>query len=486
MAAAIGPDMDTMKTLTTSTWLCAHLILLMLFIPVSAVAEDGGGILVMSRDGRPIFRRTGGPETGVTDLVAKVMRTVVTIRVQGHEPRSGSGIVISSDGYVVTNYHVVRMAYLPEISVPGIERPFGGELVAFDPELDLALLKIDAENLYPATFWDSDRVRVGEPIVIIGNPENFDHSVSNGYVSATGRVSADRLLDTMIQTNAPINAGNSGGPVFNAAGLVIGVVTSAHQSQGINFAIPSNVVRVFVEQALRENRIPSIRCAGGWLGVEYTQAGDDPRFRDSGDLRDKALVTSLVAGGAAQRAGMKVDDVIISYDIVPDCWTGAPGRGTPVTYPQFARKVRMTMPCTYARIRVRRNDGLHELCTMVEERPPRSIDGLLEMSVFTCATLRDENLRERSLGEITGRYRSGLMVSYVENSGYADVAGLAEHDVILEANRRNLSTPEEFAEMLGNMAPGDAVLLKILRDGQYKYVVFEVPRPVDCRADRPE
>ncbi len=225
----------------------------------------------------------------------------------------GSGFIISKDGYILTNEHVISGAKNIEVIMTGRDKPVPAKLVGSDFELDLAVLKINGESDLPVLeLGDSDAVRVGEWVIAIGNPHGLDHTVTVGVISAKGRPIAvqDRQYKNLLQTDASINPGNSGGPLLNVRGQVIGINTAVSASaQGIGFAIPTSTVRPVLDSLINQGKITR-----PWLGV-YIQTVNKEIAGYLGLSRvEGAVVTSVVEGGPADSAGITQGDVIIGID----------------------------------------------------------------------------------------------------------------------------------------------------------------------------
>ena len=225
----------------------------------------------------------------------------------------GSGFIISPDGYILTNEHVIDGAEEIGVTVVGLDKELKAAVVGADYDLDLALLKVDAGRELPyLTLGDSDRVRVGNWVIAIGNPYGLDHTVTTGVISAKGRpiTVGDRRYENLLQTDASINPGNSGGPLLNLNGEVIGINTAINaQAQGIGFAIPTSTVQHVLEE-LKSG-------SGGarpWIGVQVRSV-DQEAARYLGLARaEGALVVGVVAGSPADWAGLKQGDVIVEFN----------------------------------------------------------------------------------------------------------------------------------------------------------------------------
>ncbi|HXX54168.1 MAG TPA: Do family serine endopeptidase, partial [Thermodesulfovibrionales bacterium] len=223
----------------------------------------------------------------------------------------GSGFIIDKDGYIITNNHVVEGA--EEIKVKLSDgREFKAKVIGRDPKTDLALLKISSifKNLPTISLGDSDKMRVGDWVIAVGNPFGLEETVTQGIISATGRVIGSGPYDNFLQTDAPINPGNSGGPLVNLKGEVIGINSAIIASgQGIGFAIPSSVAKTIISQLKEKGKVTR-----GWIGVSVQTI--TPEIAQAFGLKDTkgALVGEIVQGGPAATAGLTRGDVIISFD----------------------------------------------------------------------------------------------------------------------------------------------------------------------------
>lgn len=251
----------------------------------------------------------------VVQAVQKTGPTVVHVQArQGRQSGSGSGFLISPDGFVVTNSHVVHGA--KHLSIQTADgRATRAELVGEDPDTDLAVLRINLPDLPHAAFAESGRVRVGQIAIAIGNPLGFDHTVTAGIVSALGRSFPSRnghLIDNVIQTDAPLNPGNSGGPLVNTRGEVIGVNTAMiPAAQGICFAIGSKTAEFIASWLIKDGRIRR-----GHLGVAVQEVTIHERVVRFHKLRQRSgsLVLEVTQGSAAAEAGVQPHDIVVWYN----------------------------------------------------------------------------------------------------------------------------------------------------------------------------
>jgi len=221
----------------------------------------------------------------------------------------GSGFIISADGYILTNNHVVDMAKDIKVALSD-GRVLEAKLVGRSTEIDIALIKVEGKDLPIAVFGDSDALEVGDWVLAIGNPFGLSHTVTKGIVSAKGRVIGTGPYDDLIQTDAAINPGNSGGPLFNMKGEVVGINTRIISSgQNLGFAVPSNMVK---------DVLPSLKAKGkpdlGWLGVSVQPVTQD--LAAAMGLQDPvgAIINKVIKGGPADKAGLQRGDVIIELD----------------------------------------------------------------------------------------------------------------------------------------------------------------------------
>lgn len=388
----------------------------------------------------------------------------------GHGPgfqATGTGIIVSSDGLIVTNFHLVSGA--PEVVVT-LEngRKYTADIVGTDAQTDLALIRIPVTGLPAVEFGDSDRIEVGDWVVAIGSPFGFNFSVSAGIISAKGRNihGMDNLaFGEFLQTDAAINPGSSGGPLFSLDGKVVGIASAVSQrGQGIAFAVPSNLVAEVVRQ-LREHG----RVIRGWLGVVIQELS--PELAESLGLPEGAqgvLVDGVHPGGPAAAAGLRKNDVITRL------------RGEPVARVAHLQKlVALAKPGTTLAVEGRRRaPGEQEWKAFVlsvtvaldpSQNLPLAGTIVLDVPGLELAPIPDDY--RRRLGLAVG---VGALVERVLPGGTAHEAGLQAGDVILEVNRQEVRGPDDAAAMLERRRePRLAVLIR--RGAQVLHLVLTPP-----------
>jgi serine protease Do len=377
----------------------------------------------------------------------------------------GTGFIIDEDGYILTNNHLVESA--EEINVTlADKREFEAEIIGRDPKTDLALLRIEgADELEPLTLGDSDKLEVGDWVVAIGNPFGLENTVTAGIVSAKYRrnVTASSY-DNYIQTDASINRGNSGGPLMNTKGEVIGINTAIFSSQtggsiGIGFAIPSNMARDLLPQ-LKKGKV--VRA---WLGVMIQAITSD--LKNAFDLKDDkgALVADVVTGGPAEKAGFKRGDVIMSFDgkdIDESSELPYMVSSTPVGKTVDVEVLRSGKKQT---IKVKLGELPQDEETILASRAPSSPTSLgLYVQELT--------------PELASRYNitssEGVVIFRVDINSPASEAGLRSGDVILEIDREPIGDTGQFNRKIKDYKEGDTILFLVERSGSTLYLTIKV------------
>ena len=382
-----------------------------------------------------------------------------------HSKALGSGFIITKDGYILTNQHVVENPGKVTVTTQD-GRNYIAKIVGHDDKSDIALLKIDAKHdLAVAPLGDSEDLKVGEWVMAIGNPFGFDHSVTAGIVSAKGRFIPGNYED-FIQTDASINPGNSGGPLIDLRGDVIGVncaiYTHTGSSMGIGFAVPIDLVK---------EELPQLKNAGkvvrGWLGV-YIQKMT-PELAESLGMADArgALVAKVLAGGPAQAAGVKRGDVIVSFDNqeVGDSrelplMVGRTELGHKGTLTVIRDKQTIELPVTITES--------HEAEIAAAENPEKP-----EVSAPSPFGLRVKDLSPELAKELGIDATGGVVIASVQPGSRADDAGLRPRDVILEVNRAAVKNLDAYQSAVKTSAKGKIVLLLVKRGDNTIYVALK-------------
>jgi serine protease Do len=369
----------------------------------------------------------------------------------------GSGFVISADGHIVTNNHVVDGASDIKVTLAdGRELP--ARVLGRDPKTDLALLKIDATGLPVIPLGDSSRLEVGEPVMAIGNPFGLEQTVTTGIVSATARFIGEGPYDDFIQTDASINPGNSGGPLINARGQAVGINSAIFSrsggSDGIGFSIPVNLAKSVVTQLAENGTVTR-----GFLGVTVQRVTPDlaKSFGLSG--AGGALVADVTPGSPAALAGVKRGDVIVEFDGRPVTRMDELPRAVAAT--PVGRKISLTV------VRDGKRVTLDAAITRLAEDEPRTTAASQERGRLGVGVQPLTPDLARELGIEPGR---GVVVSSVDESGPAASAGIRPGDVVVEVNHRVVTTVDELRQAVDRHTGGGPLLFLIRRDGSNLYL----------------
>jgi serine protease Do len=362
----------------------------------------------------------------------------------------GSGFIISEDGYIFTNNHVVDKVDKIKVKLAD-GKEYSAEIKGRDASTDLALIKIIAPTKLPyARMGDSDRSRIGEGVIAIGNPLGLDHTVTAGIISAKGRVIGAGPYDNFIQTDASINPGNSGGPLCNLAGEVVGINTAiVAQAQGIGFAIPINMAKSILGDLKTSGKITR-----GWLGVTTQDIKEDMRQRLK--LKDStgALVGNVFAGDAADQAGIKIGDVIV----------GIAGK-TVKDDRELGQIVANLHVGSKVDIKVFRDGKEITLPIVIAERKDlkeqASGSGVSEQFGMKVQEVTPEIAKYFGLPE-----KKGVIITDVKAGGPADEAGLTPRDIILKINNIEISGLKEYEAALNAGDKSDDALLMLIRRGK--------------------
>jgi len=381
------------------------------------------------------------------------------------EPKSlGSGFIISSDGYVLTNAHVVETA--DEITVKlNDKREFVAEIIGTDRKTDIALLKIHATDLPKVTQGNPENLKVGEWVIAIGSPFGFEHSVTAGIVSAKGRSLAQENYVPFIQTDVAINPGNSGGPLFNMKGEVVGINSQIYSRtggfMGLSFAIPINVATEIADQLKVNGKV-----SRGRIGVMIQEVTKE--LAESFGLSDGkgALVVTVEKGGPADLAGIKARDIIMQFD-----------EKVIITSADLPRIVGNTKPGSKVSIQIWRDDSLKTVKVEVGETPS---DEAAENRKLKQGKKTDTSNRlGLALSEITAEQKkqleitNGLLVEDMQ-PGIASRSGVRVGDIILGFNSKDVNTIEQFNELLKQVKSGKNIALLVKRGDITTFITMKL------------
>jgi serine protease Do len=367
---------------------------------------------------------------------------------------TGTGFIIDADGVILTNEHVIEGAERVMVKLAD-GRSFRADIVGADPDIDVAVLRVDAGVPLPQVpLGDSDSVRVGEWVCAIGNPFAYEHTVTVGVVSYVGRKLFDQSLDHYIQTDAAISFGNSGGPLLNTAGEVVGINTAvSRQASNIGFSIPVNQVREVLPQLLATGKV-----ARGYMGVALRDVDADLRQALGLGEVSGALVEDVTAGSPAAHAGLRPYDIITAID------------GTPVASDDATiRRVARMTPGQTARVEYRRDGRTAEVVLKLAARPARearpdaaeapsrNLPPLPAEFGLTLLEVHAGNARRFDVPDGL----TGLLIQRVEPVSPAAEAGLERGQVLLQVNRRPVATIAGLRQVVGQRAPGSPVALLV-------------------------
>lgn len=378
----------------------------------------------------------------------------------------GSGFIISKDGYILTNAHVVESAN--EITVKlNDKREFSAELIGTDRKTDVALIKIDAKNLPVVTQGDPERLKVGEWVVAIGSPFGFENSVTAGIVSAKGRSLAQENYVPFIQTDVAINPGNSGGPLFNMRGEVVGINSQIYSRtggfMGLSFAIPINVATDIADQLKAHGKV-----SRGKIGVMIQEMTEELAESFGLSKAQGALVVSVEKDGPADKAGIEIRDVILKF-----------GDKDIEVSSDLPRIVGNTKPNTKVPVQVWRNGTTKNIAVIIGEMP--SEEG--ERSRKQGKKIPDTSNRlGLALSELADGQKKqlgiegGLLVEEVQHAGVAARAGIRQGDIILGFNNQDIKTIRQFNQLLEKVEKGRNIALLIKRGDMTTFITMKLER----------
>jgi len=371
----------------------------------------------------------------------------------------GSGFIIDRDGYIVTNNHVVENA--DEIKVKLANgKEFDAKVVGRDPKTDLALIKIKgSSDLQPLKMGDSDELKVGSWVMAVGSPFGLEQTVTAGIVSAKGRTIGAGPYDNFIQTDASINPGNSGGPLINTRGEVVGINTAIVASgQGIGFAIPANMAKEITPQLKDKGKVTR-----GWLGVSIQEV--TPELAQSFGLKEKggALVSQVVKGSPADKAGIEQGDVIVEFD----------GKHIKETK-DLPQAVATTPVGKNVSIKVSRNGKTLTKDVKVAEMEEKTTE-VAKASSGKKLGIAVQGITPQVAQELNLKDANGVVVAQVEPGSAAASAGIRQGDVIREVNRKPVTNVQDFMKQI-EQAKGEPSILLLVQRGENKMYAAVTPR----------
>lgn len=386
-------------------------------------------------------------------------------------PSIGSGFIVSKDGYVITNAHVVDNAERVLVKLSD-RRELVAEVIGSDDEADIALLKVDAKNLPVVKTGASEHLRVGQSIFAIGSPFGFEHSVTVGVVSALGRSLPAGNYVPFIQTDAAVNPGNSGGPLFNIEGEVIGVNSHIYTDGGgfigLSFAIPIELAMSVVEQIKKHGVVTR-----GWLGVYVQEVNHDLSKSFELERPQGALVTGIVPDSPASYAKIEVGDVILKFNEQAIDQVG-----------QLPPLVGRTNPGEEVNLSILRNKKTMEVKVVISELSPELGSAArhqdlkeeedLEISDFSTIGLVLKQFTEQELEQIDIEGYP-LYVEDVEFGGAAYQAGLRRGDLLLSIDNRHFQSLESFNKVFADLPKNRFMAVLIQRNGMARFVALKVP-----------
>ncbi len=370
----------------------------------------------------------------------------------------GSGVLMDPAGFILTNNHVIDQADKINVKLSdGTE--YNAEIVGRDAKTDLAVLKITAKGKLPAAvFGDSDSSKTGDWVLAIGNPLGYSETVSHGIISALGRHVGVAEYEDFIQTDAPINPGNSGGPLVNLKGEVIGINTviasQTGNNIGIGFAIPSNLAKTVFTELKTHGKV-----VRGWLGVGLQDLS--PELAQKFGVESGVRITRVFQDSPAEKAGIKVDDIIVLYD------------GKKVKNSDELREsVGSTKVGKNVQIQLVRNKVTITVKVTIAEMPGNISSGSLKENGIDLG-LTVENVTPDIARKIHLGKTSGVLVTEIEPGSLAESAGVQTGDVILELNDQTIKNTSDFDSATSRLSKGEKIYLRIFRDGYIIYITFK-------------
>lgn len=371
----------------------------------------------------------------------------------------GSGVIVDKNGYILTNNHVIKGADEIKVTLSDA-REFKGRVIGTDQKTDLAVIKIDTDNLPVVRMGDSDQLKPGETVLAIGNPFGLSQTVTTGIVSATGRANVGIAdYEDFIQTDAAINPGNSGGALVNIRGELVGINTAIFSTsggyQGVGFAIPSNMAKAVMESLIKSGKV-----VRGWLGVSIQPLTGDlvKQFNLGSD--NGVLVADVVEEGPAEKAGMQRGDVIVEFESVAI-----------KDVRQLRNLVADSEPGKETTVKLIR-DGTPKIVQVKIAEMPSDIHAQSQMF--------DNQFRGVSVQELTPQLKesldipkriAGVMITDIDDES-PSAGTLFKNDIIMEINRNRISSVKDFEEAVSGIPAGENILVLVFRKGSTLFVTL--------------
>jgi len=378
------------------------------------------------------------------------------------EPSSlGSGFIISEDGYIITNHHVVAGA--DEILVRlSDKRELSAKIIGSDETSDIALLKVDANNLPVVNIGTSENLRVGEWVLAIGSPFGFDHSATAGIVSAKGRSLPSANYVAFIQTDVAINPGNSGGPLFNLDGDVVGINSQIYSRtggfMGLSFSIPIEVAMEVVSQIKKTGSVHR-----GWLGVYIQEITHEIAQSFNLDKPVGALVSQVIENSPAEKAGLKAGDIILSFNKKPILDSA--------NLPPLVGRVPVGSEIDLKLLR----NGQNKTLTVIIEALPSDDKPVIASNKYSAPSLNrlgvDVIELDANTKQLLGR---GVLVSQIAAQGIAAQAGFMKGDIVMQIDRVNIRNVADFREKVAKLPVGRMIPVLLHRRGANQFVVMKL------------
>jgi len=377
----------------------------------------------------------------------------------------GSGVIVSPDGYILTNNHVIDGARTVTITLPD-KREFTGKIIGADPKTDLAVVKIEGQNLPTVSWGDATKLQVGEYVLAVGNPFGLNSTVTLGIVSALGRGRMGiTQYEDFIQTDAAINPGNSGGALVNTRGELVGINTAIFSQsggyQGVGFAVPTSMSKPIYDSLVKNGKV-----VRGFLGVSIQDLNQE--LTKSFGLKEAkgALVSDVKDDGPAGQAGLKQGDIITTY------------QGVPVEDAvSLQRQVTKTVVGTKVTIRVIRDGHEKDVIVTIGEQPDSTKVAKVESGEtdYAFAGVAVQDLDRETAKELGVKGKAqGVVVTAVEPESSAEKAGVMRGDVIREINRQPVKSVKEFEKVSSGLKKGENVLILIDRRGNALFLSAKV------------